>query len=130
MQSKFIKRRIIALSIDAFVSLVVSTPILILMLLICDYVIQINTVVIEKIYIAAFMLIFSFKDIVFKNGSIGKKLLSIRIVCKNTYEIPSKKTMILRGFITIILYIINAFYLIVKGETLADKLLKTNIEEK
>ena len=130
MQSKFIKRRIIALSIDAFVSLVVSIPILILMLLICDYVIQINTVVMEKIYIAAFMLIFSFKDIVFKNGSIGKKLLSIRIVCKNTYEIPSKKTMILRGFITIILYVINATYLFIKGETLADKLLKTTIEAK
>ena len=130
MQSKFIKRRIIALSIAAFVSLVVSIPILILMLLICDYVIQINTVVMEKIYIAAFMLIFSFKDIVFKNGSIGKKLLSIRIVCKNTYEIPSKKTMILRGFITIILYVINATYLFIKGETLADKLLKTTIEAK
>ena len=129
MQSKFIKRRIIALSIDAFVSLVVSTPILILTLWISDYV-QINENVLEKIYIASFMIIFSLKDVVFKYGSIGKKLLSIRIVYKNTYENPSKKTLVLRGFITILLYVVNTFYLFIKGETLADRLLKTNIEEK
>lgn len=129
MQSKFIKRRIIALSIDAFVSLVVSTPILILTLWISDYV-QINEDALEKIYIASFMIIFSLKDVVLKYGSIGKRLLSIRIVCKNTYEIPSKKTLVVRGFITILLYVVNTCYLFIKGETLADKLLKTNIEEK
>ena len=129
MQPNFYKVRVIALSIDAFISLIVSTPILILMLWISDYV-QINEDVLEKIYIASFMIIFSLKDVVFKYGSIGKKLLSIRIVYKNTYENPSKKTLVVRGFITILLYVVNTFYLFIKGETLADRLLKTTIEAK
>ena len=127
MQTQFFKRRMIAFAIDFFISLLLSFPLLLFILLISDYA-HIDMNVLDKFYTLCFMIIFSLKDTICKNGSIGKRLVSIRIARKNTLEIPSRKVLIIRGFVTVFLYVFNIPYVLIKGETFADKLSKTIIQ--
>ena len=69
--------------------------------------------------------IFILRD-AFSERSFGKRLMKLNIIDKNTGKPASAKQKIIRNLFAIICYI-DYFVLIIKGETLGDKVANTII---
>lgn len=73
----------------------------------------------------AYYIIFLSKDLVYKNASIGKKILNIRIVNNDGKE-PLKKQLIFRN-IFIFLWPIEVILIMINNKKIEDYLFKTSI---
>ncbi len=93
-------------------------------------------IVAEISFFLALIVFFSLKDATIKGGSIGKWFMRIRVVHKETYEVPKRKVLIKRGFITVLtvfggfFYIVGRLHVRFQNETLADRLTNTMVDER
>ena len=74
--------------------------------------------------------LFFFRDLVFKNAGIGKKLLGIKIVDKINRKNPGCGKIILRNVILLPILSLELLLLIFNGERIGDILTKTIVIEK
>ena len=120
-------RRIVAFYIDmlvyGFVIIMVVVPLL--MLIFNLFVGDIVRNVFVNVFYIIFFISFSFKDLLYKNASVGKKILHLKVVTENN-EIPCKKVIILRNILDFI-WPINFIVLIISGKKIEDWFFKTNI---
>ncbi len=120
-------RRIVAFYIDmivyGFVIAMVGVPLL--MLIFHLFVGGIIRNVFINIYYIVFFVIFSFKDLLYKNASIGKKILHLKVVTDDN-KIPCKKIIILRNILDFI-WPVNFIVLIISGKKIEDWFFKTNV---
>ena len=125
----FFKRRIAALTIDFLIVLFICS----LFFSILSKVVDLDIIkkdVQNTISSIMFLIFFSFKDIVLKGSSIGKRILKIRIVYEDTYEIPTRKILLQRGIIAVVFYPINFMYMLFTKKTLADKIFNTMVDRR
>lgn len=114
---KMIKvRRLIAVYID----FVIAFIIIYLPMLIIDYII--NNIIIEIIATIISLLIFLYlmiyKDLLFKNASIGKKIMGLRIYYNN--KIPDKDIIIKRNKTTSLVFPLYVFQILFKNKSYGD----------
>lgn len=88
---KILKKRAFALIIDSFVFAFFAVPILELL---PEWVNQLGGIVYIPVFIPFFC-----RDIVFRNASIGKKIMGIAVYDKN-WHAPKFRTLIFRSFLT------------------------------
>ena len=74
------------------------------------------------------LLLFILKDTIFKNGSIGKEILKLRIISVSENNTFFRIRKILRN-ITVIIWPIEFLILLIKNKRLTDIILKLNVEE-
>lgn len=79
-------------------------------------------------YILVAMFLFLIKDIIFKNASIGKKIMNLKIL-KEDDTLPTIKTVILRNTF-MILWPIDAILILANKEKLGDMFFKTKVVRK
>lgn len=122
-----IVRRIVAFYIDilvyGFVIIMVVVPLL--MLIFNLFVGDIVRNVFVNVFYIIFFIIFSFKDLLYKNASVGKKILHLKVVTDDS-KIPCKKIIILRNILDFI-WPVNFIILIISGKKMEDWLFKTNV---
>ena len=122
-----LKRRIIAVYIDmlvyGFVIVMVGVPLL--MLIFQLFVGGIIRNVFMNIFYIVFFVIFSFKDLLYKNASVGKKILHLKVVTDDN-KIPCRKTIILRNVLTFI-WPVDFIVLLISGKKIEDWFFKTNV---
>ncbi len=130
MSVPFLKRRVVAICIDFIIVLFIASICIIpILVAVCGSLgIQENTQ--SVIFASICMLMLSLKDMVFKGASIGKYLLKIRVICKDTYEPPTRKKLVLRGLIVAPLYAVNIFFMVFTGQLLADRIFKTTVDKR
>ena len=114
-------RRAVAYLIDWIVVLLLFT-----ISIIIHIILKIPTVEIITDLIAALpgLLYIIFKDLIFNGASIGKKMLSIRIVKKHTYVVPSKLIIVIKTILSVD-FITNTFLYYNSKETLSELLTNT-----
>ena len=120
-------RRIVAFYIDilvyGFVIIMVAVPSL--MLIFYLFVGGMIRNVFMDIFYIVFFVFFSFKDLLYKNASVGKKILHLKVVTDDS-KIPCKKIIILRNILDFI-WPVNFIILIISGKKMEDWLFKTNV---
>lgn len=120
-------RRIVVFYIDilvyGFVIIMVAVPSL--MLIFHLFVGGIIRNVFMDIFYIVFFVFFSFKDLLYKNASVGKKILHLKVVTDDS-KIPCKKIIILRNILDFI-WPVNFIILIISGKKMEDWLFKTNV---
>lgn len=79
-------------------------------------------------FIPILMSYFGFKDLLFKDQSIGKKIVKIKVVSIESKNIR-KAQLISRNLILIYLYPIEVLMLLSSSKRLGDKYAKTNVVE-
>lgn len=124
-------KRLIALYIDLFIAIFTATIIMEVItlgnfstitsiLLIC---------ILCTLYIILIFKIFIRKDLIFKNASIGKKILGLQILDANN-NIPDKKVLINRNKDLFPLFPLDILYIILYNQTTTDKKYHTKVEQK
>lgn len=73
-----------------------------------------------------YIIYFLFKDLIFKNASIGKKLVGIKIVTKDNY-IPKIYIIVLRNIFDPILFVADFLSILIANIKLGDILFKTKV---
>ncbi len=73
-----------------------------------------------------YSVLFIFRDLIFKNASIGKRILGIKILRKDDIKI-SAWTCILRNLILVLLYPIETYLIFKNGDRLGDRLTGTMV---
>lgn len=120
-------RRVIAFYIDmlvyGFVIIMVGVPLL--MLFFQLFVGDIIRNVFVNVFYIIFFVIFSFKDLLYKNASVGKKILHLKVVTDDN-KIPCRKTIILRNVLTFI-WPVDFIVLLISGKKIEDWVFKTNV---
>ena len=107
------QKRLLSIAIDYFVCLYIVVPI--------TWILNIN-------YIYQFFLViivFSFKDLVFKNKSIGKRKFGLEILDNNN-NIPSKLALYLRNF-TAVIWFVEIFLILLFNKRIGDFIFKTKV---
>ncbi len=121
-----ILRRIVAFLIDffiiMFVSSFLSTLIFLIFLIFTE---QKSELLILSSYILIGYILLLTKDLIFKNASIGKKILRIQILTDNN-EMP-KKTIIVFRNVLIFLWPISTALLIICNKKIEDFIFKTKV---
>lgn len=88
-------------------------------------VIESNFLIANHVYNFVVLLLIVCKDLVFRNASIGKKILKLKVVTDEG-NIPSIKSMILRNLLFLI-FPINGIVILSKGKKIEDILLHLNV---
>ena len=88
------------------------------------YTINDNSIVIAIAFIVVYAA-FVFKDFVFKNASIGKRIMKIVIVSNENKEVTS--SIILKRNITFLLLAFELVFFIINKERLGDLISKTTV---
>lgn len=118
-------KRFIALYIDFLISFIfIYFPVLI-----SDNVFEniiVVRVIITIISLCSFVWLMIHKDLLFKNASIGKKLMGLKIY--NNNEIPEKNIIIKRNELTFLIFPLYIFLILFKNKSYGD--LKYNTEVK
>lgn len=115
------KKRLLAIIIDYYLILFLSSiPFIILI----GNTLKITTFSFN-IYISLVMTFLILKDLVFKNASIGKKIMKIEVLKSNNYK-PDMLIIILRNSF-LIFWPIEAILFFVKGKRLGDIFLNTKV---
>lgn len=108
-------KRLISIFIDYMICLYISSPILFLDIIKFEY---------EVIII---LILFSIKDLIFKNQSIGKKIMKLEIVNKEN-EKPNKLILICRN-LTLYIWPLEIILLLIFNKRIGDILFNTQVVE-
>lgn len=91
----------------------------------------INQNVVIVISILLFFLIcatFVFKDTLYKNRSLGKKIFKLAIYTEKNNEVPDKIVLLKRSLISLFTGGINIFTILLSGKSIGDYIYKTKVE--
>lgn len=108
------KKRVFAIMIDYFIIAILVGTI--------SSIIPYN----QFLFFAITFVLFSIKDIVCRNASIGKKIMKLKVVTKNN-EIPPLKSLVLRNVILIFLSAIAIVQLNQSSSHIGDDLTGTKV---
>lgn len=119
-------KRLAACYIDLLTCSFASIPFYIILTMI-GYNYQNNLIKISAFFVPFILLIF--KDLVFENRSLGKKIVKLEIITKELKK-PNSKILILKN-ITLLLWPIEiiVMFLSRKGKRIGDYLFKTSVVE-
>lgn len=120
-------RRVVAFYIDmivyGFVIVMLGVPLLMLFFYLFAGGI-IRDLFVNLFYII-FFVIFSFKDLLFQNASVGKKILHLKVVTDDN-KIPCKKIVVLRNVLDFI-WPVDFIVLAISSKKIEDWFFKTNV---
>jgi len=117
------KKRILAMFIDYLIVLLISLIPLFVYAMVNDF--NVFEAVNSIISFSMFLLIL--KDLLYKNASIGKKIMKIEIRKKDN-EFPSITTVILRN-ITVIIWPLECLLILLKKDRIGDIICDTKVIE-
>lgn len=89
---------------------------------------EIFATLISAFIVILIIALFSVKDILYKNRSIGKKIFKLAIYIDETKEIPNKIILVKRSLISLFTGGINFFTVVFCGKSIGDFIYKTNVE--
>lgn len=118
------KNRIIAMTIDYVIILLICQISLIIYASLKEF----NVFEATNSIIATVMILTIFKDVVFKNASIGKKIMKIEIR-KEDDKIPPISTVILRN-LTVIIWPLECLLIVMRKKRIGDIICGTKVAEK
>lgn len=108
-------RRLVAAYIDFFISCFISSFLVLIVSLG-----KLDTTVFNVcVYLGTFVITFVLKDLTFKNASIGKKILHIKILKKGQQNIDTI-TIIKRSIPLILLYPLEGLFILIDNHRLGD----------
>jgi len=81
-------------------------------------------------YFIAFVTLFIFKDLLFKNQSLGRKIMKIEVINDYNNLIPKKTALILRNLILIFIFPIELYFLLFDSKRVGDEYFKTKVLKK
>ena len=116
-------KRLVAVLLDHVVCTYVAgfVPAIILKIVGDDYAVQI-----VYITLILYAVVVAFKDILFKNASLGKKILGIEVLRKDGTR-ATARSCVLRNLVFIFLFPVEIILLLNNDERLADKWLDTKV---
>lgn len=118
------KKRILSFFIDFFIAIILSSIIILILILYFDMT-NFNIMIEYYDYICMYLL---FKDLVFRNKSIGKKIMHLEVRYKNN-KIPSIIVILIRDWILLGTCIIDWLLIILKKTTIGDIICNTKVVE-
>lgn len=118
------KKRILSFFIDFLIAIILSS-IIILILILYFNMTNFNIMIEYYDYICMYLLL---KDLVFRNKSIGKKIMHLEVRYKNN-KIPSIIVILIRDWILLGTCIIDWLLIILKKTTIGDIICNTKVVE-
>lgn len=122
-------KRLIAAYIDMVIA-VFSSLLLVYVLTLGNFNLEspiIFQIISSCLYIVIVVLFIIRKDLVFKNASIGKKILGLKIVDSKNNDILDKKVLVNRNKETLFSFPLYPIYIIISNESVGDEKFKTKI---
>ena len=78
------------------------------------------------VYFISFFLMYIFRDCVFKNASVGKKIMKLKVISDTTQE-AMWKTALKRNALLFLLSPIEVLLVIIYNERIGDKIAHTTV---